>query len=195
MSASYWARRQTGIARRRFLTTWTLAPILHARLPAQASLAPRTRQSLPEGSSRSPATWQVLSDTQFMNRLLNNDKDNIPPKVIKHVKTYYDDEEITPTVVERVSVAAKSLCMWCRAMKVYDEVAKVVEPKKLVLAESTAKLEMEQKKLKSVQEELAAVIAKVEELQATCDKTVAEKQQLQEAAAVSYTHLTLPTKA
>ena len=51
-----------------------------------------------------------------------------------------------------------------------------------MLAESTAKLEMEQKKLKSVQEELAAVIAKVEELQATCDKTVAEKQQLQEAA-------------
>lgn len=98
------------------------------------------------------------------------------------MKTYYDDEEFTPTVVERVSVAAKSLCMWCRAMKVYDEVAKVVEPKKLVLAESTAKLEMEQKKLKSVQEELAAVIAKVEELQATCDKTVAEKQQLQEAA-------------
>ena len=38
-----------------------------------------------------------------MNRLLNYDKDNIPPKVIKHVKTYYDDEEFTPTVVERVS--------------------------------------------------------------------------------------------
>ena len=65
-------------------------------------------------------------------------------------------------------------------MKVYDEVAKVVEPKKLVLAESTAKLEMEQKKL--IRAGLAAVIAKVEELQATCDKTVAEKQQLQEAA-------------
>ena len=91
------------------------------------------------------------------------------------MKTYYDDEEFTPTVVERVSVAAKSLCMWCRAMKVYDEVAKVVEPKKLVLAESTAKLEMEQKKLKSVQEELAAVIAKVEAWHPICSHAAASR--------------------
>ena len=79
-------------------------------------------------------------------------------------------------------MAAKSLCMWVRAMKVYDEVAKVVEPKKLILAESMAKLQEEQGKLKAVQDELAAVIAKVDELQATCDATVAEKQRLQDAA-------------
>ena len=46
--------------------------------------------------------------------------------------------------VERQSVAARSLCLWVRAMKVYDEVAKVVEPKKAVLAESMAKLQAEQ---------------------------------------------------
>ena len=69
-----------------------------------------------------------------------------------------------------------------RRAQVYDEVAKVVEPKKEALARSTAQLEEEQAKLKGVRDELAMVIAKVEELQATCDRTVDEKKRLQEAA-------------
>ena len=125
---------------------------------------------------------KVLGDTQFLNRLINYDKDNIPPKVIKQIIKYYDDPQFTPEAVERQSVAAKSLCQWVRAMKVYDEVAKVVEPKKQLLAESMAKLQDEQGRLQKIQDELAAVIAKVDELQATCDATVAEKQRLQDMA-------------
>lgn len=117
-----------------------------------------------------------------MNRLVNFDKDNIPPKVVKQIVKYYEDPEFTAEAVERQSFAAKSLCMWVRAMKVYDEVAKVVEPKKQILAQSMAELEKEQAKLQSVQDELSAVIAKVDQLQATCDFTVAEKQRLQDAA-------------
>ena len=108
---------------------------------------------------------KVLSDTQFMNRLINFDKDNIPPKVIKQITKYYDDPQFTPEEVQRQSVAAKSPCLWVRAMKTYDEVAKVVEPKKQLLAESMAKLQEEQSRLQAIQDELAAVIAKVDELQ------------------------------
>ena len=125
---------------------------------------------------------KVLGDTQFLNRLVNFDKDNIPPKTIKQIIKYYDDPQFTPEAVERQSMAAKSLCMWVRAMKVYDEVAKVVEPKKAILAESMAKLQSEQSRLQKIQDELAAVIARVDELQATCDATVAEKQRLQDMA-------------
>ena len=125
---------------------------------------------------------KVLGDSQFMNRLLNYDKDNIDKKIIKQVIKYYDNPDFTPEVVERVSTAARPLCMWCRAMKVYDEVAKVVEPKKELLAKNTARLETGQGKLKGVRDELAAVVSKVEDLQNMCDRTVAEKQRLQEAA-------------
>ena len=125
---------------------------------------------------------KVLGDTQFLSRLVNFDKDNIPPAVMKKIIKYYDDPQFTPEAVERQSVAAKSLCMWVRAMKVYDEVAKVVEPKKQVLAESMAKLQSEQARLQVIQDELAAVVAKVDELQAKCDATVAEKQRLQDMA-------------
>ncbi|KAL3899976.1 MAG: hypothetical protein SGPRY_012546 [Prymnesium sp.] len=112
-----------------------------------------------------------------MNRLINFDKDNIPPKVMKQIIKYYEDAEFVPEVVERQSLAAKSLCMWVRAMKVYDEVAKIVEPKKQALADATNTLEGEKSKLQAVQDELASVIAN-----AACDRTVAEKQRLQEAA-------------
>jgi len=125
---------------------------------------------------------KVMSDTAFLQKLKDYDKDNIPPATMKKIIKYYDDEEFVPEVVQKVSSAAKSLCMWVRAMKVYDEVAKVVEPKKLVLAESMEKLAGEQKKLQAVQDELAAVIAKVDGLQATCDKCVNEKQELQDMA-------------
>ena len=101
-----------------------------------------------------PITWdsakKVLGDSQFMNRLLNYDKDNIDKKVIKQVIKYYDNPDFTPEVVEKVSTAAKSLCMWCRAMKVYDEVARAVEPKQRMLADSAERLEAEQAKLKGV---------------------------------------------
>merc|ERR1740130_2085595 len=90
-----------------------------------------------------PVSWdsakKVLGDSQFMPKLLN--KDNMDRKIVKKMLKYYDDPEFTPENVERVSNAAKSLCMWCRAMKVYDDVAQVVEPKRLILAENNANLE------------------------------------------------------
>jgi len=125
---------------------------------------------------------KVLSDSQFLQKLMDYDKDNIPPATIKKITGYYDDPEFAPEVVSKVSKAATSLCMWVRAMKVYDEVAKVVEPKRQQLAKSTAMLEAEKAKLKKVQDELAAVVANVEQLQATCDAAVAEKKRLTDAA-------------
>jgi dynein heavy chain len=126
---------------------------------------------------------KILGDSQFMSKLVTYDKDNIPPKIIKGVSRYYDDPEFEPEIVMKVSLAAKSLCMWCRAMKVYDEVAKDVEPKKALLAESTKKLEDAQGALRQVQEQLQAVRDKVAELKKECDDTVAEKERLVEQAA------------
>ena len=115
-----------------------------------------------------PTSWdsakKVLGDTQFMQKLINYDKDNMDRKIVKKMLKYYDDPEFTPENVQRVSNAAKSLCMWCRAMKVYDDVAQVVEPKRLVLAENKAKLEEMESKLAKVQANLKEVVDKVDAL-------------------------------
>ena len=53
------------------------------------------------------------------------DKDNISDATIKKLKKYIDDPSYTPEAVGRQSRAAMSLCMWTRAMDVYNRVAKV----------------------------------------------------------------------
>ena len=75
---------------------------------------------------------KVLSDVQFINRLMNFDKDAIAEKTLKVLKKYIDDPVYHPEAVGKQSNAAKSLCMWTRAMDVYSKISKVVEPKRQV---------------------------------------------------------------
>ena len=73
--------------------------------------------------------------------------------------------------------------MWLHAMNVYHKVAKEVGPKREKVAQLTAQLEAANKELQAKRDNLAAVVAKVEQLQKTCDETVAEKQRLLDAQA------------
>ena len=68
---------------------------------------------------------RVLGDSGFMRSLLEFDKDHIPDGVMKKLRKYTDSPEFTPEAVAKQSKAAQSLCMWCRAMEVYDRIAKV----------------------------------------------------------------------
>lgn len=45
--------------------------------------------------------------------------------MIKKLKKYVDDPNYTPESVAKQSRAAMSLCMWTRAMDVYNRVSKV----------------------------------------------------------------------
>jgi len=67
-------------------------------------------------------------DTNFMKSLEEFDKDNIPDAVIKKLKKYIDDPQYQPDVVAKQSRAAMSLCMWTRAMDVYEQVATPLMP-------------------------------------------------------------------
>lgn len=68
---------------------------------------------------------RVLGDSGFMRSLVEFDKDHIPDAVIKKLRKYTDSPDFTPEAVAKQSKAAQSLCMWCRAMEVYDRIAKV----------------------------------------------------------------------
>lgn len=63
---------------------------------------------------------KLLGDTNFMRSLEEFDKDNIPDSVIKKLKKYIDDPSYQPETVAKQSRAAMSLCMWSRAMDVYN---------------------------------------------------------------------------
>eukprot|EP00955_Chlamydomonas_euryale_P004916 52535-Chlamydomonas_euryale.AAC.2 len=82
-----------------------------------------------------------------MQSLEEFDKDNIPDGVIRKLSKYADDPVYTPEAVAKQSRAAMSLCMWTRAMHVYNRVAKVVGPKREKLRQAEASLEEANRKL------------------------------------------------
>jgi len=109
---------------------------------------------------------KLLGESVFMQRLLDYDKENIPPAVIVQIKTYVANPEFMPAVIEKQSKAATGLCKWVRAMEVYDRVAKVVEPKRLMLKKAEEDLSVMMADLKVKQDLLKAVLDKIAQLEA-----------------------------
>lgn len=75
-----------------------------------------------------PTTWQAakkeLADTNFLNNLKEFDKNHISEKTLRRIGTYTANEEFQPDKVGIVSFAAKSLCIWVRAIEKYAKVYK-----------------------------------------------------------------------
>uniref|UniRef100_A0A8B9RG35 Dynein, axonemal, heavy chain 2 n=1 Tax=Astyanax mexicanus TaxID=7994 RepID=A0A8B9RG35_ASTMX len=79
-------------------------------------------------------TWaeakRQLGESNFIKQLVHFDKDNISDRVLKKIGQYCTQPDFQPEIIGRVSLAAKSLCMWVRAMEVYGRIYRVVEPKR-----------------------------------------------------------------
>ena len=143
-----------------------------------------------------PTSQKMLNDKGFIPKLKNYDKDNIPIKVMKEIRTKYkQDPAFTPENAKKASSAAAGLCKWCYAMDTYDRVAKVVGPKKeaLELAQKSlavtmaalnkkkASLQQTQDNLSALQAKLAQSKRKKEELAAQvdlCGKKLVRAKQL-----------------
>ena len=100
---------------------------------------------------------KLLADSTFMQQLISYDNDNIKVEVIKKVKPYIENPDFDPKVMEKVSKAANGLCKWVRAMYVYDQVAKIVEPKRIELKAAKESLKLMMDALASSKATLQAV--------------------------------------
>jgi dynein heavy chain, axonemal len=125
---------------------------------------------------------KLMSQMDFMDKLKDYDKDNMNPKVIKKVMKWYDDPRFQPELVKAQSSAAMALCMWVRAMIIYDRVAKNIEPKKLALKEAESQLAKTMAELDAKKKALQAVLDKVALLQKTLKETQAKKADLEAQA-------------
>jgi len=109
----------------------------------------------------------VLSNAnKLLEDLKNYDKDNIPQSVITKIAPYVAMPEFEPEVIKKASKACTAMCMWARAMYKYNQVTLIVEPKKKLLAEAQASLEITMAKLKEAQDKLEAVKVKIAGLEA-----------------------------
>jgi len=125
---------------------------------------------------------KLLSQMDFMDKLRTYDKDNIKPKIIKQVKKYYDDPRFIPDEVKKISSAAMCLCMWARAMVVYDRVAKSIEPKKAALKAAEDSLAVTMGQLSEKKAALQQVLDKVAGLQKLLRETEQQKADLEAKA-------------
>ena len=50
-----------------------------------------------------PSAKALLGDANFLRRLINYDKDNVPQKTIKKLDKYIDNPDFLPENVEKVS--------------------------------------------------------------------------------------------
>ena len=115
---------------------------------------------------------RMLADSNFLNNLLNYDKDNMNPKIVAEIKkNFIENEEFDPSKIAKASKAAEGMCRWCFAMITYDRVAKIVAPKKAALAEAEEKL----------RKTMEALDAKKAALQAIEDDLAQLENQLSEA--------------
>lgn len=119
-----------------------------------------------------------LSDMNFLQQLVDYDKDNMSDKLLQKIDKYMTDPEFDPEKVAKVSTAATGLCKWVRAMHLYGNVAKTVAPKREKLKNAMMSLEKKQAALKKAQTELQAVVDKVQELQSKYDTSIATKDRL-----------------
>jgi len=125
----------------------------------------------PDGRSKmddywEPAKKELWGDPKLLDKLLYFDKDNIPADVMVKLAPLETDPEFEPDAIKKASVAAFGICKWVRAMIVYDQVAKMVGPKKEALgqaqgelAEAEGSLAIKKAELKKVQDNVANLMS------------------------------------
>ncbi|KAJ3406762.1 Dynein heavy chain 7, axonemal [Chytriomyces hyalinus] len=139
----------------------------------------------PSGSGRMifdywKSSLKMLGDPKFLDSLKTFDKDDIPPHVIKKIRTtYMPNPEFKPEKVRNASSAAEGLCNWIMAMESYDKVAKVVAPKQIALAHAEAELAVTLAGLAEKRAILQAVQDRLTALNDTLDALSAKKERLE----------------
>ena len=91
---------------------------------------------------------------QFLDSLINFDKENIADSNLTAVRPYLNSSEFDPDFIRSKSFAAAGLCAWVINIVKFYEVFCDVEPKRKALAAANAEL-------KAAQDRLAKIKAKI----------------------------------
>ncbi|XP_036012662.1 dynein axonemal heavy chain 2 isoform X3 [Mus musculus] len=150
----------------------------YGRPPAQVEIVMQAVMILRGNEPTWAEAKRQLGEQNFIKSLINFDKDNISDKVLKKIGAYCAQPDFQPDIIGRVSLAAKSLCMWVRAMELYGRLYRVVEPKRIRMNAAMAQLQEKQAALAEAQEKLREVAEKLEMLKKQYDEKLAQKEEL-----------------
>ena len=112
----------------------------------------------------------VLKVDQFLDSLVNYDKENIHDNNLKAVQPYLDDPEFEPNFIRAKSIAAAGICAWVINIIKFYHVFCDVEPKRQALAAANAELAAAEEKLSKIKAKIAELDENLAELTASFEK-------------------------
>ena len=86
---------------------------------------------------------KAMADINFLQKLKNYDKENIPQPILTRVKDIFSDKNLKwdQAKITNTSKSAGGLAKWCSAIYKYAETLKVVRPKEQKVAEMQQKFQ------------------------------------------------------
>ncbi|XP_078609718.1 dynein beta chain, ciliary-like isoform X2 [Branchiostoma floridae x Branchiostoma japonicum] len=156
------------------------AAVVNVTAGVMVLLAPGGK--VPKDRSWKAAKVVMAKVDDFLNQLVNYDKENVHENCQKAIQPYLADKEFDPDFIRAKSQAAAGLCAWVINIMRFYEVYCDVEPKRIALNQANAELAAAQDKLATIKAKIKELDANLAELTAAFEKATAEKLRCQEEA-------------
>ena len=131
--------------------------VVNVTAAVMALLAPANK--IPKDRSWNQAKIMMGKVDQFLDSLINFDKENISDANLKAVDPYLNDKEFDPDFIRNKSFAAAGLCSWAVNIVRFYRVFCDVEPKRMALATANAELSAAQTKLGKIKAKIKVCVS------------------------------------
>ncbi|CAM9109021.1 unnamed protein product [Choristocarpus tenellus] len=150
------------------------------------------------GGEKYEETWadakKMLSNSKLLDNLKNYPKDSITEKMIKAVKRYFKNPNLTVDNMKSVSKAGLGLLSWVAAITKYYDIAKNVEPLRLKVRDMEKAQQQATKELAELMDLLSKLNSEISELNMNYETANGELSQLQLQASLMEKRLTAASK-
>nr|CAB3238531.1 dynein beta chain, ciliary-like [Phallusia mammillata] len=131
---------------------------------------------------------------QFLESLINYDKEHIHDNCLRATRQYMEDPEFNPETVRTKSYAAAGLSAWVINIVKWYEVYCDVEPKRQALATANAELASAQHKLSTIRAKIAKLDKELAVLTGNFEEATAEKIRCSNEVATTAKTITLANR-
>uniref|UniRef100_A0A1I7T1F5 DHC_N2 domain-containing protein n=1 Tax=Caenorhabditis tropicalis TaxID=1561998 RepID=A0A1I7T1F5_9PELO len=123
---------------------------------------------------------KLLSDIHFLAKIRSFARDSMSKKTMKLIREkYLSKEEFDPENVKQCSLAAEGLCRWVLAIDMYNQISKIVEPKRERLRKAEVLVKQHLKQLEVKRKALLKVTEKLQGLSDQFSQMCQKKQELE----------------
>jgi dynein heavy chain len=135
-------------------------------------------QNDPQGYFHLAKQSFLNAPAKFMEAMADYDKENIPEATVKKVNVILNLPTMTYDAVKGASGALAGVFKWSAVMMKYHELLKIVNPRRIKVAEMKAELKIVREQLATKMKQLADVEETLATLQAELDRNEEEGRRL-----------------